>query len=115
MSDRRSFLKKGGLFGTLLGAGLVGHAMATVPEVKEKKEDITVFAPSSDDNLSLLRLESYYKEREPLMDTDLSGTVIIAPNNNNATNTNSVTMTVGRDNRLWIKVNDEWKRVAIES
>jgi len=23
-------------------------------------------------------------------------------------------MTVGKDDRLWIKINEEWKRVAIE-
>ena len=28
---------------------------------------------------------------------------------------NTVAMTVGKDNRLWIKVGDEWKRVAIEA
>lgn len=29
--------------------------------------------------------------------------------------TNQVTMAVGKDNRLWIKVGEDWKRVAIES
>ena len=28
--------------------------------------------------------------------------------------TNSTTLAVGKDNRLWIKVNDQWKRVSIE-
>jgi hypothetical protein len=28
---------------------------------------------------------------------------------------NKVEMSVGKDNRLWVKVNDEWKRVSIES
>lgn len=29
--------------------------------------------------------------------------------------TNQVNMAVGKDNRLWIKVGEDWKRVAIES
>jgi hypothetical protein len=29
--------------------------------------------------------------------------------------THRVSMTVGKDNRLWMKIGDEWHRVAIES
>jgi hypothetical protein len=29
--------------------------------------------------------------------------------------THRVSMTVGKDNRLWLKIGDEWRRVAIES
>jgi hypothetical protein len=31
------------------------------------------------------------------------------------THNNKVEMSVGKDDRLWIKVGDEWKRVAVES
>jgi hypothetical protein len=29
--------------------------------------------------------------------------------------THRVSMTVGKDNRLWMKIGDEWHRVALES
>jgi hypothetical protein len=31
------------------------------------------------------------------------------------TTTNEVSLSVGKDNRLWIKVNGEWKRVALDA
>jgi len=33
----------------------------------------------------------------------------------NQNGTNSVNLSVGKDNMLWIKTNDEWKRLAVES
>ena len=44
-----------------------------------------------------------------------------APSNNSLatlrihSESNSIVMSVGKDNMLWVKTNDEWKRLAVES
>ena len=82
--NRRSFLSFGGLFAAP-SIFIGGAAASTLP-----KEDISHLAPIKDNtSLQLFNQEKTGKQ-------------------------NSVLLTVGKDNRLWIKVDDKWERVAIE-
>ena len=99
METRRSFLKGAGILGAFL-AGTITYENMKAPA----KEDISGLAPESDDKHNTLILSGgYEKSRE----STLFGSSINPKN--------SVAMTVGKDNRLWIKVGDEWKRVALEA
>ena len=124
--DRRSFLRNGGLFGALLGAAGAPAVMAasskTVP-LPTVKEDISHLAPP--DNAHTLQLCGSYPEAKTdgneRMRVGSDGSVGIGVSSSQyqfystPPTTHSVTMTVGKDNRLWIKVGDKWQRVALES
>jgi hypothetical protein len=102
MNMRRSFLKGAGI----VGAFAVGVASyRQVKEVAEANRDISHLAPPKDAT-TLQIMGSYGPKKE------------IPPNTfyiaSNGPTTNRVSMTVGKDDRLWIKVGEEWKRVSIE-
>jgi len=61
--------------------------------------------------------ESSYVTPQERMRFTSDGTMMLMPELSfiaTKRNTHNVSMTVGRDNRLWIKVDNKWKRVAIE-
>jgi hypothetical protein len=98
----------------LLGAVLAGAATTKVVvehvEKKEKeKEDISHLAP---DAKTTLVLQGNQVEKEPIPVAG-SSSFYIQPLNYEYKN--KVSMAVGKDDRLWIKVGEEWKRVSIES
>jgi len=101
METRRSFLKGAGILGAFL-AGTITYENMKAPA----KEDISGLAPKFDNQHypSTLRLDGGYDESS----SSTCLTRYVNPKN-------SVEMAVGKDNRLWIKVGDEWKRVAIEA
>jgi len=102
METRRSFLKGAGILGAFL-AGTITYENMKAPA----KEDISKLAPETDSTYNTLTLSGGYEKSQD--STCLTGyTGYLNPKN-------SVAMTVGKDNRLWIKVGDEWKRVAIEA
>jgi hypothetical protein len=69
----------------ILGAFAGGIGGIKSLEAKELPVDISQLSP--EDNLTTIKLNS---------------------------GNNSTTLSVGKDNRLWIKINDEWKRISIE-
>lgn len=108
----------------LTGTGLVGafatgfFAPKVIVEVKEKLqqpnvEDIRHLAPLSPTTLMLTAdnrtAEEKQKENSPMIGNGF----YIQPMEHNK-ETNTVTMSVGKDNRLWIKVDDQWRRVALD-
>jgi hypothetical protein len=98
----------------LLGAVLAGAATTKVVvehvEKKEKeKKDISHLAP---DAKTTLVLQGNQVEKEPIPVAG-SSSFYIQPLNYEYKN--KVSMAVGKDDRLWIKVGEEWKRVSIES
>jgi hypothetical protein len=69
----------------ILGAFAGGIGGIKSLEAKELPVDISQLSP--EDNLTTIKLNS---------------------------GNNSTTLSVGKDNRLWIKINNEWKRISIE-
>ena len=109
MNDRRNFLR---------GAGIIGAFAVSVASYKQVKEmanehkDISHLAPP--DKATTIQITGAYGEKpeapEPTM-----GQHTFYVNGWNEEVTHRVSMTVGKDNRLWMKIGDEWHRVAIES
>ena len=91
MMNRRTFFS----FGTLLAApGIIGAANT----IEKKKENTSKLAPEK--YAPGISLTGSYDGKNSISSRPI---------------TNQVTMAVGKDNRLWIKVGEDWKRVAIES
>lgn len=118
-NGRRNFFK-----GTGKGAGIAGAFFAgfmapvVIERVKETKiiqqvetpkpepENITHLAP---ENPTTLVLQGGVKKQEP---PPLGNGFYITPN---VEYTNKVAISVGKDNRLWIQVDGEWRRVALDA
>lgn len=98
MSDRRNFIRGFGLFGAVMAGAAT--AKVVIEEKKPEVEDISHLAP---DDPSSLVLCGQRKKTEP-------NPYVIS----NAEFENKVQLSVGKDDRLWIKVNDKWMRVAVE-
>ena len=127
--ERRKFLRNGGLLGAILGGAGTAAVMAqptvpavALPPVVEPKEDISHLAPPS--GATTLQINGSYpteeeKSRE-VMRIGSDGSVGIGTSSQyqfygTPKQTHSVAMTVGKDNRLWMKVDDTWHRVALET
>jgi hypothetical protein len=119
---RRSFLKGFGLGGVIVGSAAGGFTAAkaisnTVSQpthqpapavVYPQLEDISHLAPRDTGmDLTLARDNS---EPEPPKVTP--GSFSIVPVNTKATH--QVSMSVGKDNRLWLKVDGKWMRVMVQ-
>lgn len=121
VNTKRSFLRDAGLFGFLAGIGSVAVAEslpAPLPALPEVKEDISHLAPP--ENATTIQFTGAYgKQPEPQPVSATCGTATCGNsfyiNGFNQETTHKVSMSVGLDNRLWIKVGDEWRRVALES
>jgi hypothetical protein len=114
MNSRRNFLtgsaKGAGIFGAFLG-GLA--APVIVERVTEKQvpkiepENISHLAPESPTTLVLQG--GVKKQQEPPQGNGF----IFAPMN--VEYENKVAMSVGKDNRLWIQVDGQWRRVSLDA
>ena len=110
MSERRKFMKGFGLLGAVLAGAATTKVVVEHVEKKEKeKEDISHLAP---DEKTTFVLQGNQVEKEPVSVAG-SSSFYIQPLNHEYKN--KVSMAVGKDDRLWIKVGEEWKRVSIES
>ena len=111
---RRKFLGGAGLIGGL--AAGIGAAKLTVEVVEKKKEseDISHLAPSSSTNI-MLTADNKPKEVKPAGILTNGEPFYFAGVNTPLEELNKVTLSVGHDDRLWMKVGDKWHRVAIES
>ena len=106
MNMRRNFLKGAGIIGAFaLGAA----SYRQVKEIGEANRDITHLAPPK--TAYTLQLTGSYDE--PKAPSSPYGPYGIQFHSNPRV-TNSVAMAVGKDDRLWMKIGDEWKRVSIE-
>ena len=126
VNERRKFVKGIGFFAALLGGGAAAGAVANgavvgtsnlpdpvvTPVSEPVVEDISHLAPPADAP-SLQITGSYGEKPEPKPYAGSHGNMYyFQPLNPVASH--SVAMAVGHDNRLWIKVGEEWKRVALE-
>lgn len=125
MSDRRKFLKGAGLLGTLVAGVYTGMTTASntaptiTPEIKEA--DISHLAPAQT-NISSLMLTADNRPPKPVEKNEfcinpspyttlhIGNPTFMCPSEE----LNSVKMSVGKDNRLWINVDGNWKRVVLE-
>lgn len=101
--SRRKFFKGAGLVG-LFATGYVGGRVVVEMQEKKPVEDISHLAPENNQHFVLMG-----NPKPNTTDTSKLGDgFYLIPN---AEYQNKVEMSVGKDNMLWIKVGDEWKRV----
>ena len=109
MNQRRNFIKGAGL----IGAFVVGAASyKQVKEMANEHKDISHLAPP--EKATTIQITGAYGEK-PKAPEPTIGQHMFYINGWNEEVTHRVSMTVGKDNRLWMKIGDEWHRVAIES
>ena len=109
MSDRRNFIRGFGLFGAVMAGAAT--AKVVIEEKKPEVEDISHLEP---DNPTTLVLQGGKKvEKEEKVYHDVNGNRLFMIDSNQEY-VNKVQLSVGKDDRLWIKVGDDWKRVAID-
>jgi hypothetical protein len=111
MNNRRDFFRKASIFGVAALAPVATTVVVTMPKDKPN-EDASHLKPEGNHNLVL---NGGLKARGGTQVTDANGTSVYFMEPITAEYNNKVEMSVGKDNRLWIKVDEEWKRVAIES
>ena len=130
VNERRRFVKGIGFFAAILGGGstlgstnslpVAVPAVDTIavtdvtsnPVSEPIVEDISHLAPP--ENATTIQITGAYGEQpqQKIFTSSQNETYVF--NTLNPVTTHKVTMTVGLDNRLWIKIGDTWKRVAIE-
>lgn len=109
MSERRKFLKGFGIIGAVVAGA--ASAKVVIEEKKKPVGDISDLAPP--DTAHTLQITGSYSDKKPEpMNNGMLQNMLFIPTNQPTTH--SVSMTVGKDNRLWIKVDDQWKRVSVE-
>jgi len=116
--SRRTFLRGFGLLGVAVAgasAAMANNDPIVVPVPKPIKTDFAQLAPSDavsgiislhSDNRSLEEKEAEYNNSQT------HGMVFVS---NDFKGTNEVHMAVGKDDRLWLKIGDEWKRVELDA
>lgn len=110
MTARRNFLKGVGIAGAFV-AGVAAYKQ--VKEIADENKDISHLAPPI--GAATLQLTGSYGQVPkpvPVSSPFVSSTYYVSGLTSETTN--KVSMTVGKDNRLWIFVGDEWHRVALE-
>lgn len=105
--SRRKFFSGIGLLGGVAAGVAATKLTIEVVEKEKPKEDISHLAPPS--NATTIAIVGSYGE-QPKQET--YGQYTFTPINQQVTN--QVALTVGKDNRLWMKIGDEWKRVSID-
>ena len=109
MNDRRNFIRGAGI----IGAFAVGVASyKQVKEMANEHKDISHLAPP--DKATTIQITGAYGEK-PKAPEPTIGQHTFYINGWNQEVTHRVSMTVGKDNRLWLKIGDKWQRVAVES
>ena len=112
MTARRNFLKGVGIASAFV-AGVAAYKQ--VKDIADNSKDIGHLAPP--DNAHTIHFTGAYGEAPkpaPVHENFSIGSSSYYINGYNSEVTHKVAMTVGKDNRLWIKVGDEWRRVALE-
>jgi hypothetical protein len=127
VNERRRFVKGIGFFAALLGGGSAAGAAANAAIMGTSNvpnhnlaaasepvvEDTSHLAPP--ENATTIQITGAYGEQpKPQVVSSLASNSYYI-NGFNQETTHKVSMTVGLDNRLWIKVGDTWKRVALEA
>jgi hypothetical protein len=110
MNSRRGFLKGVWIAGAAATVALV--AKQTQYELsKPEVEDICHLSPEGQVSMMTLSADNRTAEQKKEEASTYSSRISIWQPHA----TNTVSMSVGKDDRLWIKINDVWKRVAIDA
>ena len=106
MNTRRKFLNGIGLLASVVGGAATAKVVIEhqVTEPKKIQEDISHLAP---DSSNMLVLQGNPKK---MVTTEGHSCYTFTPTEYE----NRVHLSVGKDDRLWIKVGETWKRVVIE-
>lgn len=106
---RRNFFKGFGILGAVAaGAATVKIA---VEESKKPVEDVSHLAPEPNTTLTITGDNRTPEEKQANIIPSSNGFYIMP----NPQVTNQVALAVGKDNRLWIKVDEQWKRVSVDT
>ena len=97
--NRRGFFK--------LPAGVALGASIGIPIAEAKSTAIEVPKPPVEEGMHIV-LQGYKKRETPPSANSMLSYYGPEPSEH------KVAMAVGEDGRLWLKINDEWKRVAVE-
>jgi hypothetical protein len=103
MNVRRNFLKHFGLLGAAIGGA--ASAKIVIEEEKKSVNDISHLAP--DDSPTLV-LQGNRKPNP--QESQYPGYVLTFPQEYQ----NEVHLSVGKDNRLWIKSDNVWKIISVD-
>jgi len=130
VNERRRFVKGIGFFAAILGGGSALSAANSLPVAVPTVDGLPVTNGSSNpvsgpvvkdishlappENATTIQFTGAYGQQpKPQVVSSAYGDSYYI-NGFTSETTHKVSMTVGLDNRLWIKVGDTWKRVAIE-
>jgi hypothetical protein len=120
MNARRSFLKNFGLVSAIGAVALAAKQYqyeVNKPELTD--EDIKHLAPDSSMLLTINADNRSAKEKEEERKSRIgklsNGNLYYFNTLSQPVTTNQVSMSVGKDNRLWLKIDDKWKRVALDT
>jgi len=102
--SRRKFFKGAGLVGLFATGYVGGRVVVEMQEPKKVVEDISHLAPENNQHFVLMGNPKPVETSQPT-----GNGFYIMPTNREYQN--QVELSVGKDNMLWIKVGDEWKRV----
>lgn len=109
--SRRKFFKGFGVLGAVVAGATA--VKVTVEEIKKPTEDISHLAPSSNTNI-MLTADNKPKKVKPA-GILTNGQPFYFADTPNYEEQNKVTLSVGHDDRLWMKVGEKWHRVSIDS
>jgi hypothetical protein len=130
--DRRKFIRGTGLFGGLLAGVVAGKTVVEKIHTKEIIKEIgsevdADKAPTSQAVLMLSSSNPDLSTKKPKPVSTFNNTLnneygnysttysmSFTPDEYEVVNHNQVSMAAGRDNRLWIKSNDTWYRLAVD-
>jgi len=121
VNGRRGFLKGFGLGGVIASGVAAGYVTskvinqpAALPAPVEPKKDISHLAPVDKAGMHGHLQIMKNNEPDPLpRDVNGMGYTLTIPSYD-MTNANKVELTVGRDNHLWMRTPDGWKRFVVE-
>jgi len=109
---RRNFFKGFGVLGAVVAGATA--VKVTVEEVKKPTEDHSHLEPTSDTNIQFV-VDNREKKVKPSGVTSDGKLFYLADYNVPLEEQNKVTLSVGKDDRLWMKVGEKWHRVSIDS
>ena len=130
VNERRRFVKGIGFFAAILGGGSALSAANSLPVAVPTVDSLSVTNGSSNpvsepivedishlappENATTIQFTGAYGEKpKPQVVNSIASNSFYITGYNQET-THKVAMSVGLDNRLWIKIGDTWKRVAVE-
>jgi hypothetical protein len=107
--SRRKFFKGFGVLGAVVAGATA--VKVTVEEAQKQSDDVSHLAPEPNMTLMITGDNRTPEEKQAHMSPPSNGFMIYQQ----PQVTNQVSLAVGKDNRLWIKVDEQWKRVSIDA